>query len=243
MNSQENQKIKFIKMQNKEITLEIKRLSHHLHALVDINDKECSERDKAFNTINHTSTKVNAIEEALLQFTEEEYRKLSEQYANASNTKLVVQLNIRSKQLSTIIDSLTIRKKQLEMKLKYPKKQISSEHDDEYSVHSLTLAKEKLNKVETNLYKIRGSPIKRDVTKYQALLGECQELNIEPFSTPDNSKLSTLKDKQEYKKQLIAGIANLESKQKVIMNETKKVQNSYSQTLDSLTQQYNELDM
>jgi Tfp pilus assembly protein PilN len=110
-------------------------------------------------------------------------------------------------------------------------------------VQSLTLAKDKLNKVKTNLHKIKGSPIKRDITKYQALLEECQQLHIDPFFTPDNSKLNALKDKQEYKKQLIASIANLESKKKVIVNETKKVQNAYSQTIDTLSQQFNELDM
>lgn len=230
-------------MQNQEIAFEIKRLSHHLHALVDINDKECSERDKAFNTINHAHTKVNAIEDALLQFSEEEYRKLTEQYANASNTKLVVQLNIRSKQLSTIIDNLAIRKKQLEIKLKYPKKQASNEYNDEYNVHSLTLTKEKLSKVEMSLHKIKGSPVKRDVTKYQALLDECQELDINLFSPADESKLNTLKEKQEYKKQLLASIANLESKQKVVLIETKKAQSMHSQTLEAMSQQYKELDM
>ena len=235
---QAQEKIDFLKWQNKEIISEIKRLSQHLIALVDINQKECTERDKIYQKCN---PKNNEIESTILKFVEIEHKKLSEQLTHASNTKLVVQLKLRDKELDSENEALLIRKKQLEISLKYEKRAPANDFSEESAMQCLSDTKEKLETIKGKLNKMYSSPVKKDTTKYNYLLDECATLGID-ISGNNNERVADLKEKEELKKDISANIANIEGKIRLAMNDYSKKEAKQLEQINTLTTELSQLE-
>ena len=228
-----------MKWQNKEIGEEIKRLSQHLIALLDIYNKECEMRDQIFE---NTQTQ-SKLEGTILKYVETEYKKLTDQYSQASNTRLIVELKLRNSDLDRENEALMARKKQLECNLKHERKVKSSECNEEALVLEITKIKSKLAETEVKLNKIYSSPVKKDVIKYNALVEECSMLNIDTKSKPGELKLANeYAQKSEIKKAYSSKIINIEGKIKLICTECANKTKKLKQAIGSYSIELNEID-
>ena len=85
------------------------------------------------------------------------------------------------------------------------------EFDEDEAINDIALLKSKLDDANAKLERIYNSPVKKDVVKYNMLVEQCYELNIDPYfrNVKEKEELAKRKEKQ---KELSGKIQNLESK-------------------------------